>query len=45
MNLSQESPITTILVVEDNIDLNMAICEILESYNFVAHSAKDAMKR
>jgi len=41
MNLSQESPITTILVVEDNIDLNMAICEILESYNFVAHSAKD----
>lgn len=37
----QERPATTILVVEDNIDLNMAICEILESYNFVAHSAKD----
>ena len=41
MNLSQERPPTTILVVEDNIDLNMAICEILESYNFIAHSAKD----
>ena len=37
----QERPATTILVVEDNIDLNMAICEILESYNFLAHSAKD----
>ncbi|MEZ4736115.1 MAG: response regulator [Caldilineaceae bacterium] len=41
MNPSQEHSTTTILVVEDNIDLNMAICEILESYNFVAHSAKD----
>lgn len=37
----QERLSTTILVVEDNIDLNMAICEILESYNFIAHSAKD----
>lgn len=41
MNPSQEHLSTTILVVEDNVDLNMAICEILESYNFVAHSAKD----
>jgi signal transduction histidine kinase len=40
----QERPPTTILVVEDNIDLNMAICEILESYNFVAHSAKDGFE-
>ena len=40
----QERPATTILVVEDNIDLNMAICEILESYNFVAHSAKDGFE-
>lgn len=40
----QERPTTTILVVEDNIDLNMAICEILESYNFVAHSAKDGFE-
>ncbi len=38
---SQEQPKTTILVVEDNVDLNMAICEILESYAFIAHSAKD----
>jgi len=44
MNLSQGRPPTTILVVEDNIDLNMAICEILESYNFVAHSAKDGFE-
>ena len=40
----QERPATTILVVEDNIDLNMAICEILESYNFLAHSAKDGFE-
>lgn len=40
----QERPTTTILVVEDNIDLNMAICEILESYSFVAHSAKDGFE-
>ncbi len=38
---SQEQPKTKILVVEDNVDLNMAICEILESYEFIAHSAKD----
>jgi two-component system, sensor histidine kinase and response regulator len=44
MNLSQERPPTIILVVEDNIDLNMAICEILESYDFVAHSAKDGFE-
>lgn len=31
----------TILVVEDNVDLNMAICEILESFNFAVHSSKD----
>ncbi len=31
----------TVLVVEDNVDLNMAICEILESFNFVVHSSKD----
>jgi two-component system, sensor histidine kinase and response regulator len=41
MASSQEYPATTILVVEDNVDLNMAICEILESYSFVSHSAKD----
>ncbi len=41
---SQEKPKTTILVVEDNVDLNMAICEILESYEFIAHSAKDGFE-
>lgn len=44
MNLSQERPDTTILVVEDNVDLNMAICEILESYSFIAYSAKDGFE-
>ncbi|MCB0106665.1 MAG: response regulator [Caldilineaceae bacterium] len=35
------STTATILVVEDNVDLNMAICEILESFEFEVHSAKD----
>ncbi len=40
--LATQSPTSaTILVVEDNVDLNMAICEILESFNFVVHSSKD----
>lgn len=40
--LAIQSPTTAkILVVEDNVDLNLAICEILESYNFEVHSAKD----
>lgn len=40
--LATQSPTTaTILVVEDNVDLNMAICEILESFDFEVHSAKD----
>ena len=37
----QSPPRATILVVEDNPDLNMAICEILESFNFAVHSSKD----
>ncbi|MBX3015594.1 MAG: response regulator [Caldilineaceae bacterium] len=41
---SQERASTTILVVEDNVDLNMAICEILESYDFIAYSAKDGFE-
>jgi len=40
--LAIQSPTTaTILAVEDNVDLNLAICEILESFNFEVHSAKD----
>ncbi|MEZ4616609.1 MAG: response regulator [Caldilineaceae bacterium] len=35
------SPRARILVVEDNVDLNMAICEILESFNFEVNSSKD----
>ncbi|MEZ4869866.1 MAG: response regulator [Caldilineaceae bacterium] len=34
----------TILVVEDNHDLNMAICEILESYDFEVHAAQDGFE-
>lgn len=41
MMSTQASPRATILVVEDNPDLNMAICEILESFNFAVHSSKD----
>lgn len=41
---NDESPL--ILVVEDNFDLNMALCEILESYGFrisSAHNGVDAL--
>jgi signal transduction histidine kinase len=41
MQAIQATPRATILVVEDNVDLNMAICEILESFNFEVHSSKD----
>jgi len=41
MLATQSSTSATILVVEDNVDLNMAICEILESFNFEVHSSKD----
>lgn len=41
MMLTQSPPRATILVVEDNPDLNMAICEILESFSFAVHSSKD----
>ncbi|MEZ4711702.1 MAG: response regulator [Caldilineaceae bacterium] len=34
----------TILVVEDNADLNMALCEILESYNFEVRSATNGQE-
>ncbi|MCB0144803.1 MAG: response regulator, partial [Caldilineaceae bacterium] len=34
----------TILVVEDNADLNMALCEILESYNYEVRSAANGQE-
>lgn len=40
----QSPPPATILVVEDNADLNMAICEILESFQFEVHSSKDGFE-
>ena len=40
MSSAQDSK-ATILVVEDNQDLNMAICEILESYGYTTYSAGD----
>ncbi|MCB0063135.1 MAG: response regulator [Caldilineaceae bacterium] len=43
--IATESPKrATILVVEDNIDLNMAICEILESFDFKVFSSKDGFE-
>lgn len=44
MKATTASSEATILVVEDNIDLNAAICEILESYSFQALSAKDGFE-
>ena len=41
MSITQSPSQATILVVEDNVDLNMAICEILESFNFEVNSSKD----
>ncbi|MCB0123477.1 MAG: response regulator [Caldilineaceae bacterium] len=41
MQATQPPTSATVLVVEDNVDLNMAICEILESFEFEVHSAKD----
>ena len=34
----------SVLVVEDNPDLNVAICEILESYEFITYSASDGFE-
>lgn len=43
--MATESPTrATILVVEDNVDLNMAICEILESFEFKVFSSKDGFE-
>lgn len=43
--MATESPKrATILVVEDNVDLNMAICEILESFDFQVFSTKDGFE-
>lgn len=44
--VSDDNPL--ILVVEDNLDLNMALCEILESYDYritSAHNGIDALAR
>ncbi len=44
MIATESPPQATILVVEDNVDLNMAICEILESFEFNVFSSKDGFE-
>ena len=44
MSAAENSQSATILVVEDNPDLNIAICEILETYGFTTFSAADGFE-
>ena len=44
MNPVDISPSASVLVVEDNPDLNVAICEILETYGFATVSAEDGFE-
>lgn len=41
MNSANPTSLASILVVEDNFDINAAICEILESYGYETFSADD----